>query len=204
LKLEPCCGSQSRAPKIRALPKFSQRLANLCDNHFPIRVQVLEPPDIHRVNAALGWLGLSSPVDARAELDAIAPEQQSHPAVLEARWLLCAHEKNWRDALMVAEREVAVGPDKAAGWLHRAYALRRVEGGGLAQAWDALLPATEKFPDEAVIAYNLSCYACQMNKLTEARAWLHRAITTGDKDVMKKMALEDEDLKPLWAEIEDL
>ena len=56
----------------------------------------------------------------------------------------------------------------------------------------------------AVIAYNLSCYACQMNKLTEARAWFHRATKTGDKDVMKKMALEDEDLKPLWAEIEDL
>jgi hypothetical protein len=104
----------------------------------------------------------------------------------------------------VAEREVAVVPELAAGWLHRAYAIRRVDGGGLAQAWDALLPATVKFPDEAVISYNLSCYACQMNKLTEARAWLHRAIKTGDKDVMKKMALEDEDLKPLWAEIVDL
>src|SRR5580692_9150470 len=97
--------------------KFSQRLANLRRNHFPIRVQVLEPSDIHRVNAALGWLGLGSVADARAELDAIAPAQQSHPAVLEARWLIFAHEKNWRDALAVAEREVAVRPDKAAGWL---------------------------------------------------------------------------------------
>jgi len=182
----------------------SQGLANWRDNHFPIRVQVLEPSDVHRVNAALGWLGLGDLAEARAELDAVAPAQQSHPAVLEARWLLFAHEKNWRDALAVAEREVAVVPDMAAGWLHRAYAIRRVEGGGLAQAWNALLPAIEKFPDEAVISYNLSCYACQMNRLTEARAWLHRAIKTGGKDVMKKMALEDEDLKPLWAEIVDL
>ena len=182
----------------------SQGLAKWRGNLFPIRVQVLEPSDVHRVNAALGWLGLSSPVDARAELDAIAPAQQSHPAVLEARWLLFAHEKNWRDALGVAEREVAVAPGRAAGWLHRAYAIRRVDGGGLSQAWDALLPAIVKFPNEAVISYNLSCYACQMNKLTEARAWLHRAIKTGDKDVMKKMALADEDLKPLWAEMEDL
>ncbi|HEX4349854.1 MAG TPA: tetratricopeptide repeat protein [Verrucomicrobiae bacterium] len=167
-------------------------------------MQVLEPSDIHRVNAALGWLGLNSPAEARLELNAIAAEQQSHPAVLEARWLLLAHEKNWRDALVVAEREVAMLPGMAAGWLHRAYAIRRADGGGLSQAWDALLPAAEKFPDEAVVAYNLSCYACQMDKLTDARAWLHRAIKTGGSDVIRKMALADEDLKPLWAEIDDL
>jgi len=66
-------------------------------------VQALEPADLHRLNAALGWLGLDAPGDARAELDAIASAQQSHPAVLEARWLLCAHEKNWDDALLAAE-----------------------------------------------------------------------------------------------------
>ena len=39
---------------------------------------------LHYSDAALGWLGLDSPADARAELDAIAPALQSHPAVLEA------------------------------------------------------------------------------------------------------------------------
>lgn len=158
-------------------------------------------PDIHHLNAALGWLGLGCPADARAELEAIAHAQQSHPAVLEARWLLCAHEKSWRDALAVAERELEALPDYSAGWLHRAYALRRVDGGGLAQAWNALLPAAEKFPDEAVIAYNLSCYACQLNELDASRVWLKRAIKTGGKDTIRKMALEDDDLKPLWPEI---
>jgi tetratricopeptide (TPR) repeat protein len=166
-------------------------------------VQGLKPSDIHRLNAALGWLGLGSLADARAELDAIPAEQQSHPAVLEARWLLCAHEKNWHAALAVAEREVIAAPEIAAGWLHRAYALRRVEGGGLTQAWDALLPAAEKFPAVAVIAYNLSCYACQLNELDTARVWLQRALQTGGKNVIKKMALEDDDLKPLWPEIEN-
>jgi hypothetical protein len=36
------------------------------------------------------------------------------------------------------------------------------------------------------------------------RDWLKRAVETGGKDVIKKMALEDEDLKPLWAEIKHL
>lgn len=167
-------------------------------------VPVLEPADIHRLNAAVGWLGLDAPADARLELDAIAPEQQSHPAVLEARWMLCAHEKIWRDALFVADCELAVAPEESSGWLHRAYALRRVDGGGLRQALDALLAAVEKFPAEPVIAYNLSCYACQLDELEAARAWFRRALAMGNPQKLRKMALEDEDLKPLWPEIASL
>lgn len=164
-------------------------------------MQALEPLDIHRLNAALGWLGLNAPADARAELDAIASEQQAHPAVLEARWMICAHEKNWPAALAVAERELALASADSSGWLHRAYALRRVAGGGLEQAWAALLPAAEKFPDEPVIPYNLACYACQLHDLAAARVWLKCAIKVGGKDAVRKMALADDDLKPLWPEI---
>jgi Flp pilus assembly protein TadD len=121
--------------------------------------------------------------------------------VLEARWLLCAHEKNWRDALAVAERELASAPDESSGWLHRAYALRRVDGGGLPTAWEALLPAAEKFPKEPVIAFNLACYACQLSDLPAARKWLRRAMKIGGKQAIQKMALADNDLKPLWPEI---
>lgn len=167
-------------------------------------VQTLEPADIHKLNAALGWLGLNSPADARAELDAITPAQSSHPAVLETRWLLCAHEKNWEAALTVAELELKSAPGDSSGWLHRAYALRRVSGGGLPQAWDALLPAAEKFPTEPVIAYNLACYACQLQQADRARTWLQCAIQSGNKNAIKKMALADDDLKPLWQEIAEL
>ena len=167
-------------------------------------LDLLDLDDIRSLQAALGWLGLNSPADARAELDAIALAQQSHPAVLEARWMLYAHEKNWRDALAVAERELAAAPDDSSGWLHRAYALRRVAGGSLAQAWDALLPAAEKFSNEPVIAFNLSCYACQENQREIALDWLQRAMKIGGKDTIKKTALADEDLQPLWPEIRNL
>lgn len=164
-------------------------------------VQDLEPADIHRLNAAVGWLGLNCPADARAELDAVAPGQQSHPAVLEVRWLLCAHQQNWPDALAVARAELAAAPEDSSGWLHQAYALRRTSDGGLPQAKAALLPAAEKFPKEPVIAYNLACYACQLSELDEARQWLRHATKTGGKKNIKKMALADDDLKPLWPEI---
>ena len=167
-------------------------------------MQKLEPPDSHHLNAAIGWLGLGCADDARDELALISAANQNHPAVLEVRWTLCAHDKNWTAALKIAELELKAATDDASGWLHRAYALRRVNDGGLPQAWDALLPAADKFPQEPVIAYNLSCYACQMQQLDIARTWLRYALKAGKKDAIKKIALADDDLQPLWAEIEIL
>ncbi len=164
-------------------------------------MQGLEPPDIHRLNAALGWLGLGCVAEAGAELETISAEQQNHPAVLETRWALYAREQRWDAALTVAELELIAAPNESSGWLHRAYALRRVSQGGLFQAWTALLPAAEKFPDEPVIPYNLSCYACQLHQLDQARIWLQRAVKAGELEAIRKMALADDDLQPLWEEI---
>jgi Flp pilus assembly protein TadD len=167
-------------------------------------VKTLEPPDSHHLDAAIGWLGLGCAGDALTELTLISPDNQNHSDVLEVRWTILAHEKQWCNALEIAEKELKFAPGESSGWLHRAYALRRASGGGLSQAWDALLPAAEKFPAEPVIAYNLSCYACQMQQLDLARTWLKRAVVAGKKEAIKKMALADDDLQPLWPEIKEL
>jgi tetratricopeptide (TPR) repeat protein len=179
-------------------------LANSPASRFSIHVQGLEASDIHRLNAALGWLGLGCPADARAELDAIAPAQQSHPDVLEARWAIHAGERQWEAALDIARKLLSQAPERADGWLHHAYALRRTAEGGLEKAWEALKPAADKFPKEPIIPYNLSCYACQMRQLDEARVWLKRALKIGGKEDIKRMALADPDLEPLWEEIRQL
>jgi len=112
-------------------------------------------------------------------------------------------ERNWAEALEIARAELAVAPGNCSGWLHQAYALRRIEGGGLPQAWGALLPAAEKFPKEPIVAFNLSCYACQLQLPDAARQWLRQAMKIGDKAAIRKMALADNDLKSLWAEIQE-
>jgi Tfp pilus assembly protein PilF len=164
----------------------------------------LEPPDTHFLLAALGWMELGNLAEAKAELGRITPALQTHPDVLEARWLICAQARQWEEALVAARALVEAAPERASGWLHQAYALRRVAEGGLQQAWDALLPAHDKFPRESTIAYNLSCYACQMKQLDTARLWLKRALEIGEKEPVKRMALADPDLEPLWAEIRGL
>jgi len=167
-------------------------------------MQELEPPNTHYLSAAIGWLGLSSLADAKAELARIGPAHQNHPDVLEVRWVICAEEGHWDEALQIARALLHGAPDRSSGWLHQAYALRRVQNGGVRKAWQALLPAFDKFPKEPTISYNLSCYACQLQQLDAARVWLNRALVIGGKEKIKRMALEDRDLEPLWGEIRGL
>src|SRR5690348_15042037 len=128
-------------------------------------MQKLGPPDSHHLDDAVGWLGLGLREDAKAELKRISRAHQQHPDVLTVRWTIYAGEQEWDAALDVARKLLAKLPDRADGWLHHAYALRRAPEGGLEKAWEALRPAADKFPKEPVIPYNLSCYACQMQKL---------------------------------------
>ena len=121
--------------------------------------------------------------------------------MLEVRWAVFAELKQWDRALETANELVRVAPRKAGGWLHRAYALRRAPDGGLAQAWGALLPAAEKFPKQFLVAFNLACYACQMQQLDDARRWLKRASEISGETKVAEMALADSDLEPLWPEI---
>jgi Flp pilus assembly protein TadD len=164
-------------------------------------MQPILPPDLHHVRAATGWLELGCTMDALQELEHLSPEMRSHPDVLELRWLIHAQCKDWSAALQVARELVEAAPDRCSGWLHRAYAMRRVPDGGLQQAWDALHPAFERFPKETLIPYNLACYACQLGQLEDARHWFTAALRTGRKAALRDLALKDDDLRPLWDEI---
>lgn len=164
----------------------------------------LTPPDTHFLSGAIGWLGLGNVTEAKAELDQICSEQQTHPDVLELRWGIAATEKNWAQALEFARTLLQVAPERSSGWLHQAYALRRIPQGTIKRAWEALLPAFDKFPQESTISFNLSCYACQLGQLDAARTWLQRAMVIGGKQRIKAQALADEDLQALWEEIKGL
>jgi len=167
-------------------------------------METVGPPDTHHLSAAIGWMELGNLAEARAELAKVAPEVAKHPTVLEVNWAVQAAGQDWPQALTTAEELVQKAGDRASGWLHRAYALRRVPGGGIEAAWKALLPAVDRFPEEPTIPYNLACYACQLSQLDEARRWLLRAIAVGDKSKIKSMASSDTDLQPLWPEVKGL
>jgi hypothetical protein len=56
--------------------------------------------------------------------------------------------------------------------------------------------AETKFPKQAIIKYNLACYFCQEGDLQTATDYLKRTFAIDPS--WRLLALEDEDLKPLW------
>ena len=94
----------------------------------------------------------------------------------------------------MASHLVKVEPETAGWWISLAYALRRTESVEKAEA--ILLQAQAIHPKVAMIAFNLACYASVAGRMEEAKERLQHAIKL-DKDI-RGLALEDEDLKPLW------
>ncbi len=46
----------------------------------------VEPPDIHYLRAAEGWLELGNALEARAEIEQVSLVYCGHPDVLKVRW----------------------------------------------------------------------------------------------------------------------
>lgn len=157
----------------------------------------LDPSDIHCILAASGWLDLKNPAEARNELDHVSVEARNHPDVLEMRWMICEATQDWAGALAAAVEMIRLNLRNPAGWLHQAYALRRVEAGGLKHALKTLEAASHLFPDEPLIAYNLACYQTQIGQLDEAWEWILKAKKLLGKKKFLKLAMTDPDLDPL-------
>ena len=156
----------------------------------------LEPPASHHVKAAYGWIELGNVSEALAELDRIPVDMQSLPAVQASRLdCLIAGEK-WNEAATLAKVLCDQYPEEAGFWLHNAYASRRCEGGSIEAAHELLALCVEQFPDEWLIAYNVACYLCRMDRLEEAVAMLEIARAVGGERV-DELAKDDEDLMPL-------
>jgi len=76
--------------------------------------------------------------------------------------------------------------------------VRRANGGGIEKAKVVLDEAAKLFPDDSMIQYNLACYCAKLGQLDAAKEHLGKSYELGDARQIKLMALDDEDLKPLW------
>ena len=122
------------------------------------------------------------------------PRTRHRTEVLGARVALYITAKKWDMAAAVASHLVKVEPENEAWWINLAYSVRRSEGIEKAEA--ILLRAQAIHPKVAMIAFNLACYASVTGRMEDAKERLRNAIEL-DKDI-RELALDDEDLKPLW------
>jgi predicted Zn-dependent protease len=170
-------------------------------------------PDAHFLRAAMGWTELGNFAEAEAELAQIKPAFRRHPDYLMMRWLVASERKDWPACLELARQLLVRVPKDDSGWIHQAYAMRRVYGGkaGVLLAYRALLPGARQCPKSLLVHFNLACYSAQLStvhglseSLAEAWEWFEKAVKVGGVKPMKSLALAEKDLEPLWGRIKEL
>jgi len=108
--------------------------------------------------------------------------------------------KKWELMQEVAKRLAEFQPHDIQWTISLAYATRRAES--IEAAKEILMQALQRHPDEAMVHFNLGCYASQLGDLTLAKAHLNRAFVIEPK--CRLMALSDPDLEPLWGQLGNL
>ncbi len=160
------------------------------------------PEQRRLLDEAEGWLGLGELKEAGLLLAQLSPSLPNHPEVLSVRWQLYAAQKQWDLALEIATALTKAAPESPFGWVHRSFCLHELKR--TVEARENLLPILDRFPDDALMRYNLACYECQLGRMEQALDWLQKAFELGDARKFREMALEDPDLKPLAVKIREL
>ncbi len=148
-----------------------------------------------RLQFAEGWLGLNCPSEADKELSGLDESVVGHPDVLSLKWSLCAANGDWSDAYLLAKQHLDVDEGDLRAWINHSYAIRRMPGGGIQEAHDALYPALDRFPKDVLVPYNLACYQCRLGNPESGIRLLKRAIKNGSRSAILAMAKKDPDLQ---------
>ena len=157
----------------------------------------LSSKDFHHLTVAEGFVELGMWLEANDELEEIDPEVRHVPEVLEVRLQIYRALEKWELMQTVAKTLAIHDPDESQWTVSWAFATRRADS--LEQARIILVNAVERMPNVAIFHYNLACYECQLGDLEKAKVALHRAFKLQPQ--YRVMALDDEDLKPLWEAI---
>lgn len=153
--------------------------------------------DKQKLRAALGYIELGMLKEAAGEVSTLAPETRDGLDALILRLELAQRGEAWTKAERIAKKLATLQPDEPDWSIALAYAARRAHS--IEVARKILAQAVSRFPREAVIHFNLACYACQLGEIPEARDSLRRAFALDRTYIVT--ALKDQDLRPIWPEI---
>ena len=153
----------------------------------------MNDPSQH-LKAAIGFLDLGMAQDAWDELEKLPEFLRDRDAVLDLRIEIFQKLDKWESARVLAESLAKRSPENLNWWVHWAYSLRREKSVEAARA--VLLKAAAIHPNEALIPYNLACYACVMGQTESAKKLLKTALEMYPD--LRLRALNDPDLESIF------
>lgn len=154
----------------------------------------LEFPDQKHFQEACGYAQLGMWDDANTALENVDAFSRAAPEILALRVEIYRSLEKWELMAEIARRLAEFQPNEVQWRVDFAYAVRRCQS--VEAAREILLAAESRFPNEAIIKYNLACYSCVLNELDAAKGFLKRCFSIEPR--WKIHALDDEDLQPLW------
>ncbi len=158
---------------------------------MPDQPQPIPPEIIRNIERAEGFLALKMSGRASKELKIVSDILgEEHDLMLNLRLQVFFIEEKWSEAAKLARLMVAHEQDNPGNWIQWAFASRRSEG--ITSAERILMNAAREFPKEALIHYNLACYAAVEDHPERARELLSHALEISPEFI--EMAREDDDL----------
>lgn len=149
---------------------------------------------------ANGYRELGMFKDSLEELSRLPEELAARVKTLQMKLAIYFDAKDWQAAECTAKEITLREPDNPGHFANLAFATRR--SNSLAEANSILLAAIERFPDEAIIHFNLACYACIEGDLETAKDRLAKSISLDP--AFLDTAKSDEDLIALSDWLENL
>jgi predicted Zn-dependent protease len=156
--------------------------------------------DFRRLQAAEGYIELGMYEEADDELEQIDPFCPASSRVLALQLCTYAGQAKWRLMGTVARKLTERDPSDVQWPIWWAYAIAR--GQGLERAKTILVRALRSHPNDPRLHYAMGCYESLLNHLSTAKRHLARAIQLDAR--LKLIALNDEELEPIWSQIEQL
>jgi predicted Zn-dependent protease len=136
--------------------------------------------------------------EAARVLREVDPQDRRRKEVLHAQLELAIAAKQWNNAAAQAASLVRSYPEDPAGWLVLARAVAKTANGEYAEA--VLMKACKWHPEIVLLILDLAREATALGCFREAKIWLKCAIHLEER--VRKAALRDLRLKPLWKWIE--
>jgi lipopolysaccharide biosynthesis regulator YciM len=158
---------------------------------------LLSTEDLKHLTVAQGYVELGMFPDANEELEEIDPEVRHVPEVLAVRVEIYRALEKWELMQTVAKKLTEHDPENPRWPLAWAFATRRADS--LDAARRILVEAWKVHEKEPLFPFNIACYMCQLGQVEIAKGMLEVAFKM-DRG-MRMMALDDEDLRPLWDSI---
>ena len=107
---------------------------------------------------------------------------------------MCLVAENWNKAVAIAADLVKAEPKNPATWILLAYAVKHARN--VKQAEAVLFKACAWHPRDPLILLKLACCASVRGRIEQAKQRLRQAIDLDEN--LRRLALDDEDLRPLW------